>query len=176
MLCLPQQCARRESCLGAKFRSLSSDVYVLTTDNHFRPALTLLDSGADVSLSPDILHKAVSPGPRGSWVLEHYTQLVQKLVQTGADPNALWDPEDCTSSWANRPVGPVTPMFWALHTRGSCTAILQVLIDNGADPRVRNAHGKSYLFEAVQNVYMHGVEDISCLEFFLALGCDAQEV
>jgi len=152
----------------------------------------LLNNGADAALQPTIIHKAVysNSNPRG-FQLEQFSELIQNLVAKGANPNGLWEGDlgggpDARSIWSgspgqggNDPLGPVTPIFWTLSAKcrsQHCVEILQVLVDNGADPKIRNAQGKSGLFEAVQVVYMYGVENIPIVEFFVTMGCDPQEV
>ena len=157
-------------------------LYYAVTDGHFQPALTLLNTGANAALcGPSIIHEAVYCNRYTSgYSIERFSELIPKLVEKGANPNGLWEP-DARSSWSGSPprmdpLGAVTPLFWALHCRRCTVAILQVLVDNGADPTMRNAQGKSGLFEAVMVVHMHGVESIALVEFFIAQGCDRHEV
>jgi ankyrin repeat protein len=104
-------------------------------------AALLLSQGAAVRArnrrGAEPLHYAADGSPGSAhWDPEGQRQVVELLIDGGADPNAFDN-------------SGVAPLHRAVRTRSS--QAVRALIDRGADPRLKNKRGSTPLHLAVQN-------------------------
>jgi ankyrin repeat protein len=96
-------------------------------------ARRLIESGADVRArnrrGGEPLHAAMMGGPGSShWDPTRQCAVIDYLCEAGADPNAA-------------AVGGVTPLHRAVRNR--CSAAVEALLRNGADPQIANDSGST---------------------------------
>lgn len=104
-------------------------------------ARTLIGMGADVRAKnrrgAEPLHYAADGGPGSrSWNPTAQAATITRLVEAGADPNAV-------------DTGEVTPLHRAVRTR--CAAAVKALLDSGADAQRTNKNGSTPMLLATQN-------------------------